>query len=191
MNEDKVLEILKKTGVLLEGHFKLTSGKHSSRYLQCAKVYQWPKYGEELSRALADKFRDRKIDMVVGPALGGILIAYEVGKALDVKSIFAERDNGVMTLRRGFEIPEGTNVLVVEDVVTTGGSVREVIEIVKKSGGNVVGVGSLVNRSGGSVDFGVEFKSLISFDIPTYTEEECPLCKEGIPCVKPGSKKFI
>ena len=191
MKDDRILESLKVTGVLLEGHFMLTSGKHSSGYMQLAKVYQWPKYGEELSTALAEKFKDIKIDLVIGPALGGILIAYEVSKALNTKSIFAEREDGVMALRRGFEIPKNSNVLVVEDVVTTGGSVREVIEIVKNAGADVVGVGSLVDRSNGTVDFGVEFKSLIAFDIQAYVQEECPLCKQGIPCIKPGSRKLI
>ncbi|KPU44646.1 orotate phosphoribosyltransferase [Oxobacter pfennigii] len=190
MKEERVLEILREAGVLLEGHFKLTSGKHSPRYLQCAKAYQWPKHGEELSEALAEKFKDMKIDMVIGPAIGGILIAYEVGKALEVKAIFAERENGVMSLRRGFDIAPNSNVLVVEDVVTTGGSVKEVIEIVKNYGANVIGVASLVDRSGGKVDFGVEYKSLISFDIPTYEEYECPMCKDGSPCIKPGSRKM-
>lgn len=188
MDREKVLQIFMETGVLLQGHFLLTSGRHSDRYLQCAKVFQYPRYAEEITRALADKFKDEPVDMVVGPAIGGIILSYEMGRCLGVKAIFAEREDGRMALRRGFEIPEGSRVLVVEDVVTTGGSVMEVMELVKSCGGQVVGVGTVVDRSGGKVDFGVKFHSVISLDVKSYAPEECPICRTGLPLVKPGSR---
>ncbi len=190
VTEERVVEILKEAGVLQEGHFRLTSGRHSDKYLQCAKIFQYTKYSEELCGVLAEKYADAGIDVVIGPALGAIQMSYEVSRALGVKNIFAERENGVMTLRRGFTIEEGQKVLVVEDVVTTGGSVREVIDIVKKNGGIVAGVGSIVDRTGGKIDFGVPFKAVISMEVVSYEEDECPLCKAGIPIVKPGSRTF-
>ncbi len=190
VTEERIVEILKEAGVLQEGHFRLTSGRHSAKYLQCAKIFQYTKYSEELCGVLAEKYADAGIDVVIGPALGAIQMSYEVSRALGVKNIFAERENGVMTLRRGFTIEEGQKVLVVEDVVTTGGSVREVIDIVKKNGGIVAGVGSIVDRTGGKIDFGVPFKAVISMEVVSYEEDECPLCKAGIPIVKPGSRNF-
>lgn len=189
--EDRVLEILKETGVLLEGHFLLTSGRHSDKYMQCAKVFQYPTYSEELSRMLAAQLSDLDIDLVIGPAIGGIVFSYEMGRVLGVKTLFAERENGTMTLRRGFSIEPGCRVFVVEDAVTTGGSVKEVISLVESLGAKVVGVGSLVDRSGGSVDFGVPFYAVYRTVIESYTADECPLCKEGkIPLVKPGSRNL-
>jgi len=190
MERERVLQIFRETGVLLQRHFLLTSGRHSGEYLQCARMFQYPRYAEEITRALADKFRDDSIDLVVGPAIGGIILSYEMGRCLGVKAIFAEREGGRMTLRRGFEIPEGSRVLVVEDVVTTGGSVMEVMEVVKSCGGEVVGVGAVVDRSGGSVNFGVKFHSVISMDIKSYAPEECPICKTGLPLIKPGSRNI-
>ncbi|MFO7154217.1 MAG: orotate phosphoribosyltransferase [Caldicoprobacter oshimai] len=190
MDRERVLQIFRETGVLLQGHFLLTSGRHSGEYLQCAKVFQYPRYAEEITRALADKFKDDRIDIVVGPAIGGIILSYEMGRCLGIKTIFAEREDGKMTLRRGFEIPEGSRVLVVEDVVTTGGSVKEVMEVVKNCGGEVVGVGAVVDRSGGNVDFGVKFHSVISMDVKSYAPEECPICRTGLPLVKPGSRNI-
>lgn len=190
MDRERILQIFRETGVLLQGHFLLTSGRHSGEYLQCAKMFQYPRYAEEITRALADKFNDQCIDIVVGPAIGGIILSYEMGRCLGAKAIFAEREDGRMTLRRGFEIPEGSKVLVVEDVVTTGGSVREVMEVVKNCGGQVVGVGAVVDRSGGTVDFGVRFHSVISMDVRSYAPEECPICKTGLPLVKPGSRNM-
>ena len=166
MDKKNILEMLKKIGVLMEGHFILTSGRHSSQYLQCARIFQYPSYGEQIASILAQAFSEDDIDIVIGPAIGGIILSYEMAKALRVQALFAERENGVMTLRRGFEIPQGSNVLVVEDVVTTGGSVKEVIELVNKAGSNVVGVGAIVDRSNGKLDFGCKFNAVISMDSP-------------------------
>lgn len=189
LSKEAAIDIFTKANALLNGHFRLTSGKHSNQYMQCAQVLQYPHYAEKLCAHLAEKFKDEPIDVVIGPAMGGIVVAYEVARALGVKSIFTERENGVMTLRRGFVIEPGQKVLVCEDVVTTGGSVREVINIVKESGGQLVGVALLVDRSNGKVDFGVKTEAVLSMEIVAYEPEECPLCKEGIPVVKPGSRQ--
>lgn len=188
MDKKNILEMLKKIGVLMEGHFILTSGRHSSQYLQCARIFQYPSYGEQIASILAQAFSEDDIDIVIGPAIGGIILSYEVAKALKVQALFAERENGIMTLRRGFKIPQGSNVLVVEDVVTTGGSVKEVIELVNKAGSNVVGVGAIVDRSNGKLDFGCKFNAVISMDVPSFDKDDCPLCKQGLPAIKPGSK---
>ncbi len=190
MTKERVMEILKEAGVLLEGHFLLTSGRHSDKYLQCAKIFQDTKYSEELCAALAEKYKDAGVELVIGPAIGAIQMSYEVSRHLGVKNIFAEREDGKMTLRRSFEITEGQRVLVVEDVVTTGGSVREVIDIVREHGGEVVGVGVVVDRTGGKIDFGVPLESVISLDVVSYEPDECPLCKENKPLVKPGSRNI-
>lgn len=182
-------DIFARAGALLSGHFLLTSGRHSNRYMQCAQVLQYPEYTEELARHLAEGFAGQKVDIVVGPAMGGIIVSYEVARQLGVKSIFTERENGAMVLRRGFSMQPGQKVLVVEDVVTTGGSVKEVIEVVKASGAEVIGVGVLVDRSGGQVDFGVPLKSALTMDIQSWEAEECPLCQQGAgKPVKPGSR---
>lgn len=189
LKEERILEIFSKTGVLTEGHFLLTSGRHSNRYLQCAQVLQYPNYTEELCSQIAEAYKNAAVDLVVGPAIGGVLLSYEVGRQLNARAIFAEREAGKMTLRRGFEIVPGQRVLIVEDVVTTGGSVKEVIDLVKQSGGTLVGVGLLVDRSGGKVDFGVLTYALINLEIESYTPEDCPLCKRGAgEPVKPGSR---
>lgn len=190
IGKKKMNEILEKTGVLLNGHFLLTSGKHSNRYMQCAKIFQHPDISAEVSKDLAEKFDGCDIDIVIGPAIGGIILAYEVARQLEVKALFAERENGSMALRRGFEIKAGSRVLVVEDVITTGGSVKEVIELVRALGGEVVGVASVVDRSGGRALFDVPFKSVMKIEIETYEPEECPLCKEGSVAVKPGSRNL-
>ena len=190
ITEDRVIEILKEAGVLLEGHFRLTSGRHSNKYLQCAKIFRNTKYSEELCSALAESFKNDNIELVIGPALGAVQMAYEVSRSIGCENFFAERENGVMTLRRGFAVKPNQRVLIVEDVVTTGGSVREVIDLVKQQGGNVVGVGSIVDRTGGKIDFGVPFKSVISFEVESWEPEDCPLCKEGkTEAIKPGSRK--
>ncbi len=188
MNKEEILKIFKETGVMLEGHFLLTSGRHSDRYMQCAKLFVDPKISEKFAKQLADKFSG--IDIVAGPAVGGIILAYEVARQLGVGNVFFERQDGKMTLRRGFEIPEGAKVLVVEDVVTTGGSVKEVIEEVKKLGAEVAAVGSIVDRSNGKVDFGVPFEAVLSMEVVSYEEDDCPLCKQGMPAVKPGSRSL-
>lgn len=191
ITQESVIEILKKAEVLLEGHFLLTSGRHSDKYMQCAKLLQYPEYAEEIAKAIAQHFEGEKIDIVIAPAIGGIVIGYEVARQLKVKNMFAERVDGKMTLRRNFEIPQGAKVLVVEDVVTTGGSVKEVMEVVKAQGGEVIGVGVIVDRSNGAVDFGVPCKPALSMEVKSYEEAECPICKEtDLPVVKPGSRNF-
>ncbi|MCX7614752.1 MAG: orotate phosphoribosyltransferase [Clostridiales bacterium] len=190
LTEERVLEILKEAGVLLEGHFLLTSGRHSNRYLQCAKIFRNTNYSEELCAALAEQFQDKQVELVIGPALGAIQMAYEVSRSLKCENFFAEREDGKMTLRRGFSIKPGQRILVVEDVVTTGGSVREVLELVKEAGGEIVGVGSIVDRTGGEIDFGVPYRSVISMKVTSWEANDCPLCKEGKEVVKPGSRKI-
>lgn len=191
LSDERVLGILKEAGVLLEGHFLLTSGRHSNKYLQCAKIFRNTKYSEELCGALAEKYKDDDIETVIGPAMGAVQMAYEVSRSLDCENFFTERDeNGKMTLRRGFTVSEGQKILVVEDVVTTGGSVKEVIELVKSMGGEVVGVGSIVDRTGGNIDFGVPYRAVYSAEVTSWEPSECPLCKEGKhELVKPGSRK--
>ncbi len=188
MNREQILDIFRETGVMLEGHFLLTSGRHSDKYMQCAKLFQNAAVSERFAKALADKFTG--IDLVAGPAIGGIILAYEVSRQMGVPNVFAERESGAMALRRGFSIPEGARVLVVEDVVTTGGSVKEVIALINSLGGNVVGVGSVVDRSNGTVDFGVPFEAVLSMEVVSYPPEDCPLCKQGLPAVKPGSRNL-
>lgn len=191
MGQNEIYEIFKKSGALLEGHFLLTSGRHSNRYMQCAQVLKYPEYTEKLCKVIADDYRGSGVELVVGPAMGGILVAYEVAKQLGVPNIFAERENGKMTLRRNFSIEKGQKVLVVEDVVTTGGSVKEVIDIVKAAGGEVVGAGVLVDRSNGQVDLGVKLVPVLSMEVVSYAADECPMCKagEGEP-YKPGSRNM-
>ncbi|OAA31827.1 orotate phosphoribosyltransferase [Kosmotoga arenicorallina S304] len=188
MDDKEAMEILLSLGAVLKGHFLLSSGKHSDTYIQCAKLFQYPKYSELFSKKLADEFAIDKIDVVIGPALGGVVLAYEMAKQLNVRGIFAERVQGQMQLRRGFEINRGEKVLIVEDVITTGGSTKEVMQVVKKLGGEIIGIGSVVDRSNDQVDFGVKFKSLLKINAVTYEPPNCPLCKKGIPVVKPGSR---
>ncbi len=191
ISNERVIEILKEAGVLLEGHFRLTSGRHSNKYLQCAKIFRNTKYSEELCGALAEQFADDGVEVVIGPAMGAVQMAYEVSRHLKCENFFAEREaDGKMALRRGFEVKPGMKVLLVEDVVTTGGSVKEVLELVKAAGADVVGIGSIVDRTGGKIDFGVPFKAVISVEVESWEPDECPLCKEGkIELVKPGSRK--
>ena len=190
MNNHEINEILIKCGVLLEGHFLLTSGKHSNRYLQCARLFQYPEYSELISIELSDKMKKFNADIVIGPAIGGIILAYEVARQLEIKALFAERENGVMALRRGFSIDEGSRVIVVEDVVTTGGSVKEVIKLVEDLGANVVAVGSVIDRSGGKADFNRPFDSVLRIEVETFDTENCPWCKQGSIPYKPGSRKI-
>ncbi len=189
LTQEQALDCYRKTGAILKGHFKLTSGRHSDTYMQSAKLFIDTKQSEIVCKALAEKLADEKIDLVVSPAIGGILMGYEVARQLGVPNIFAERENGEMTLRRGFAIEKGTKVVVVEDVVTTGGSVKEVVRLVQSMGAEVVAVASLVDRSNGNVDFGVKYVNLISMEVVSYEPDECPLCKEGkIDLIKPGSR---
>ncbi|PKM88491.1 MAG: orotate phosphoribosyltransferase [Firmicutes bacterium HGW-Firmicutes-12] len=188
MKKEDVIKVFKDNQAMLEGHFLLTSGRHSDRYLQCALVLQDPAVVEVLAKELAAKIPNNEMDIVIGPALGGVTLAYEMARQLGTKALFAERENGVMTLRRGFKIPAEAKVLVVEDVVTTGGSVLEVIEVVKKAGGQVKGVASLVDRSNGKVEFGYPYYSLLPLEVISYEAKGCPLCAQGLPLVKPGSR---
>lgn len=190
LTQNRVLEILKEAEVLLEGHFLLSSGKHSNKYLQCAKIFKNTKYSEELCKSLAEQFKDDNIDVVIGPAMGAVQMAYEVSRHLNCENFFTERENGKMVLRRGFTVTSGMNVLLVEDVVTTGGSIKEVLELIKSYGANVVGIGSIVDRTGGNIEFSVPYKSVISMKVEAFLKDECPLCKEGkLELVKPGSRK--
>ncbi len=184
-----LLAIFQKTGALLEGHFQLTSGLHSPRYLQCALVLQHPEHAEWVGRAMAAHFSGEGIGAVVAPAIGGIIVAHETARALGVRALFTEREAGAMKLRRGFHISEGERVLVVEDVVTTGGSTRETIDAVINAGGVISGAGSVVDRSGGAVDVGTRRVALLTLEVPAYDPADCPLCKQGSQAVKPGSRK--
>jgi orotate phosphoribosyltransferase len=188
MTRDELLDLFRRSGALLEGHFRLTSGLHSSGYLQCALVLQHPAHAEALGRAIADRTRGFRPTAVLSPALGGVVIGHEVGRALGVRALFAERQDGALTLRRGFVIAENDRVLVVEDVLTTGGSTRETMQVARASGGQVVGAASIVNRSGGRAEFDVPFASLLDVDLPTYEPDTCPLCVKGLPVIKPGSR---
>src|SRR5436853_4898189 len=188
MTRDELLDVFKRSGALLEGHFRLTSGLHSSGYLQCALVLQHPQHAEALGRAIADLTREMRPTVVLSPALGGVVIGHEVARALGVRAIFAERQDGGLTLRRGFIVGETDRVLVVEDVLTTGGSTRETMQVARAAGGHVVGAASIVNRAGGTPDFDAPFVSLLGVDLPTYEPDRCPLCARGLPVVKPGSR---
>lgn len=183
-----VLDRFRRVGALLEGHFRLTSGLHSPGYLQCALVLQHPEEAEACGASIADGVRDLKPQVVLSPALGGIVIGQEVARALGVRAIFAERQDGKLMLRRGFSLAPGERVLVVEDVVTTGGSTRETIDVARASGAVVVGAAALVDRSGGMRDLDVPFRALAEVSLPTYQPDNCPLCAAGQPVVKPGSR---
>jgi orotate phosphoribosyltransferase len=191
MTSDEVLAIFAESGALLEGHFLLSSGLHSPKYLQCALVLQHPSLAERLSSELAHKLVESargRIDVVVAPALGGVIVGHEVARALGVRALFTERQDGAMSLRRGFSIEPGERCLVVEDVITTGGSTREVMSVVVSLGAEVAAVGSLIDRSGGSVDLGVARRALAVLEVPTWSQPECPLCAAGSVAVKPGSR---
>lgn len=190
LSRDEALALFADSGALMHGHFVLTSGRHSDSYMQCAQVLRLPSHTERLAKHIAHEFESDMIDLVVGPAMGGIIVAYEVARQLGVPSIFTERQDGQMTLRRGFVVSPGQRILVCEDVVTTGGSVREVMDLVRAQGGDITGVGVLVDRSNGAIDFGVKQCAVLSLDIPSWDPAECPLCRDGVmPAVKPGSRK--
>lgn len=188
MTKEEIIQIYKENGAMLEGHFLLTSGRHSDRYLQSALVLRDPRTVEILARELVSRIPAENIDIVIGPAIGGITLAYEVARQVGALALFAERENGQMTLRRGFSIPAGAKVLVVEDVITTGGSVLEVIELVKAAGAEVVGAASLVDRSNGQVNLGYPYYSLLPMEVVSWDTADCPLCKKGTPAIKPGSR---
>jgi len=188
--------MFKSTGAYLKGHFRLTSGLHSPEYLQCAIVLQHPRKAEQLGTMLAGELKTAaggcEIDVVASPAIGGIIVAHEVARALGARAVFAERDaEGKMVLRRGFSVSPGETAVVVEDVITTGGSTREVIKAMRESGANVVAAGSIVDRSSGHVDVGVRRVALLTLSVVTYPPDNCPLCRQGIPIVKPGSRPGV
>ena len=189
MSNQNILEVFEKSNALLNGHFLLTSGRHSSQYFQCALVLRYPEYNQLICSKIAEHFRNFEIDYVISPAIGGIVVGQEVARQLNKISIFAEREDKQLVLRRGFQIEEGKKYLVCEDVVTTGGSVFEVIEIVKNGGGIVTGVGFIVDRSNNKVQFGVTQFSTLQLEVVSYIPDDCPLCKQNIPFVKPGSRK--
>lgn len=188
MNTEQALQLFRDTGALLEGHFQLTSGLHSPQYFQCAKVLQYPQHAEKLCRVAQKSFSPQRLDAVMAPAVGGIIVAHETGRLLQTRVLFAERQDGKMSLRRGFHIAPGERILVCEDVVTTGGSVREVINLVREAGGEVVGVFCIVDRSNGKADFGVPLLSTLQLAPETYAPETCPLCATGGVAEKPGSR---
>lgn len=190
MNRDELMQTLYRTSALLQGHFLLSSGLHSDRYIQCALLLQYPAISEQVGKDLADHFRKLDVDTVVGPAMGGILVVYEVARHLNKRAIFTERELGKMSLRRGFVLDPEEKVLVIEDVITTGGSLMEAIEVCKKYGANVVGAGAIIDRSIRPLDFGVPTSSLLRLEIQTWKKEDCTLCQQGIRLVKPGSREI-
>lgn len=188
MNEEQILDTFKEVEALMEGHFLLSSGKHSNRYVQCAKLLQYPDKAASVLKVAVDKIKDLGIDVVVGPAMGGVVVSYEIGRQLGVRAIFTEREEGEMTLRRGFEIKKGEKVIIAEDVVTTGKSSLETIKVIEELGGEVVGIASLVDRKSSNLDYPIY--SCIELNIESFDKDECPLCKEGKEIVKPGSRKI-
>jgi len=188
MTTEQVLQLFRETEALLEGHFQLTSGLHSPQYFQCAKVLQYPQHAEKLCRVVQQNFSQQRIDAVMAPAVGGIIVAHEVGRLLQTRVLFAERQDGKMSLRRGFHIAPGEKILVCEDVVTTGGSVQEVINLVREAGGEVVGVFCIVDRSNGKANFGAPLLSTLQLAPETYQPKNCPWCAKGSAAEKPGSR---
>ncbi|MGE3176612.1 MAG: orotate phosphoribosyltransferase [Vicinamibacterales bacterium] len=191
MTRDDLLDLFRRSGALLEGHFRLSSGLHSTGYLQCALVLSHPRHAELLGRAIADLVRPLRPTVVLSPALGGVVIGHEVGRALDVRALFAERQDGVLTLRRGFSLTEADRVVVIEDVVTTGGSTRETMQVASAAGSQVIGAASIVDRSGGEPNLGVPYHALLQVTLPTYDPAVCPLCAQGLPAIKPGSRQTV
>ena len=191
LSEKDILKIFEKSNALLRGHFKLTSGRHSDVYFQCAKVLQYPEYTEQLCSIITEKFKNYHIDTVLSPAIGGLVVGQEVSRQLNKKFIFAERETYDLILRRGFSIAEGEKILICEDVITTGGSVFELIDIVKSNNADVAGIGFIVDRSNGNISFDSPQISTIKLDVKSYTPADCPYCKEGLELVKHGSRKII
>ena len=193
MDRESLLTLFRRSGALLEGHFRLSSGLHSSGYLQCALVLQHPEHAAALGVALAEQARALRPATVLSPALGGLIIGHEVARALGARAIFAEREDGVLTLRRGFRLTETERVLVVEDVVTTGGSTRETMQVARAAGAQVLGAAAIVDRSGGSgrSTLDVPLFSLLEISLPTYDPASCPLCEQGVPIAKPGSRPAV
>lgn len=190
LKQEALIKELEQTDALLNGHFLLSSGLHSPRYLQCARLLQYPNLAEMIGKSLAVEFAGLKVDFVAAPAIGGIIVAHEVARALGVRAVFSERENGNMTFRRGLEVKPGERAIVVEDVITTGGSIKETVEAVKQRNAEVVGLGCIVDRSGGKSGLEPFPKSLLVVEVPTYSPQDCPDCAKGIPVVKPGSREF-
>ena len=188
MTEEEILQIFQDHAALLEGHFVLSSGLHSDRYIQCALVLQYPRVAEQLCGELAAKLKDLRVSAVAAPALGGEIVAHEVARALGARAVFTERQDGAMKLRRGFSFEPGEPVLVVEDVITTGLSTRETMHCVEEAGGKIAGIGALVDRSGGQVGFGLPQSALMTLHVSNYEVADCPMCRAGMPVVKPGSR---
>jgi orotate phosphoribosyltransferase len=190
LTPEQTLQRFEQTGAYLRGHFRLTSGLHSPEYLQCALVLQYPPLAEEIGRALASAIGEKDVDVVAAPAIGGLSIGHEVARALGARFVFTERDAATraMSLRRGFHVQPGERAVVIEDVVTTGGSSREVIEVLRAAGARVLAAGSIIDRSGGDADVGVRRVALATLNVQTFSEAECPMCRAGQPVVKPGSR---
>ncbi|HOO60275.1 MAG TPA: orotate phosphoribosyltransferase [Candidatus Mcinerneyibacteriales bacterium] len=191
MDKKQLLDLYEAKGALLKGHFLLSSGRHSDQYLQSALILQYPDIAEKLGKALAEKFKGTEIDVVVGPAMGGIIVAHETARALGVRALFTERVDGMVSLRRGFSLREGERALICEDVVTTGKSVKEVIALLESLKVEIAGVGFLVDRSNGETSFGYQAQALLTLDVTSYDPDDCPLCRRGIPYIKPGSRKEV
>lgn len=188
MTDSEVLDLFRHSGALLEGHFRLSSGLHSDRYLQSALVLQHPDFAEQLGRALAERTAHLQATAVLSPALGGIVIGQEVGRALQIRALFAERQDGALTLRRGFTLDPGDRVLVVEDVITTGGSTRETIAVAEAAGAKVLGAAAIIDRGSDAARLNIPLQSLVRMEVPAYPPESCPMCKKGVAVVKPGSR---
>lgn len=194
VTQAEILDVFTATGAYLKGHFRLTSGLHSGEYLQCAKVLAYPQYAEQFGSGLAESLKGslsgEEVELVVSPAIGGLIIGHEVARALGVRAYFAERDGATreMTLRRGFQVESGERVVVIEDVITTGGSTREVVQLLTKLGAVVIGSASIIDRSGGTADVGVSRVSLATLHPELYDAADCPQCRDGVPLVKPGSR---
>jgi orotate phosphoribosyltransferase len=189
MKKKEIRQLLEATNVIQQGHFVLSSGRHADIYMQCAKVLQHPNHAAKLAAEIAAKWQGQNIDLVIGPALGGVVLSYVVAEQLGVRSLFSERKNGEMKIRRGFELNAGEKVLVVEDVVTTGGSVKELLDLLEKMNVEIVGISSIVDRSNGLVEFNYPFKALLPIDIKSYKANHCKLCQKEIPITRPGSKE--
>ncbi|KPL02074.1 MAG: hypothetical protein AMJ73_09260 [candidate division Zixibacteria bacterium SM1_73] len=189
-DQQEIFEIFEKAKALLKGHFLLSSGLHSDLYFEKFQVLQYPEYVEILCQRLATLFEEEKIEVVVGPTTGGIIIAYEVAKNLKTRSVFAELEEDMRVFKRGFSLKKGERVLVVDDILTTGKSVNEVVDLAKKHGGDIIGIGVLLDRSGGKTKFEYPLKALATTEVKNYSPDECPLCKKGEPLVKPGSRKI-
>lgn len=187
MTSNEILDILKTSNALLEGHFILTSGLHSPQYVEKFRLLENPRYTEQLCKQMAQLFKDKNVSIVIGPMTGGIILSYEIGKQLGTNAIFTERIEGKMTLRRGFTLSADDRVLIVEDIITTGGSIDEVIEVVEKNGAKIIGITCILDRSNGKAQFKYPFKPLMKMDVVTYKPDECPLCKKGVAAYKPGA----